>query len=288
MVVEGTPLRQEYRFAAGSYSPSDDEDDSPPLLSDVELYAASAPMAAAFNPDDVAAALVEILASSEQITANERLCNRDYDTNMATLGGRLSRFEQIFSEVRDSIDIVRAESVSLVALNLNTRTMVCNSMANFLRAIEVSEQHNAITEQKNVNALAAYEQRVMVMAEVHTKSIGDMQAKLQSSFDRMKYLEKSFQNVPVPLTVLREAPLSLLNLFPLFSGDTQSLLLIHAYQKPEGSTSIGFVHSSPPIDVPSTGSRVLTHSYPRILNHTLSSHSLFLKPGLQPVLMLTE
>ena len=193
MVVEGIPLRQEYWFAAGSYSPSVDEDNSPPLLWGVEPCRASA---AAFNPDDVAAALVEILASSEQITANERLRNRDYDTNMATLGGCLSRFEQIFSEVRDSIDIVWAESVSLVALNSNTRTVVCNSMANFLRAIEVSEQQNAITEQKNVNALAAYEQRVKVMAEVHTKSIVDMQAKLQSSFDRMKYLEKMFQNVP--------------------------------------------------------------------------------------------
>jgi hypothetical protein len=36
----------------------------------------------------------------------------------------------------------------------------------------------------------------MDMAEVHTKSIGDMQAKLQSSFDRMKYLERTYQNVP--------------------------------------------------------------------------------------------
>jgi hypothetical protein len=69
-------------------------------------------------------------------------------------------------------------------------------MANFLRIIAVSEQQTAITEQKNSKALAAYEQRVMAMAAAHTKSIGDMQTKLQSSFDRMKYLEKTFQNVP--------------------------------------------------------------------------------------------
>ena len=75
---------------------------------------------------------------------------------MATLGGRLSRFEQIFSKVRDSIGSVWAESAFLVELNSNTRAVVCDSMANFLRAIEVSEQQNAITEQKNVNALAAY------------------------------------------------------------------------------------------------------------------------------------
>ena len=34
------------------------------------------------------------------------------------------------------------------------------------------------------------------MTEVHTKNIGDMQAKLQGSFDRMRYLETTFQNVP--------------------------------------------------------------------------------------------
>ena len=203
MVVEGTPLQQDYRFAAGTPSFSDDKDDFPPLLSDTEPFAASASprtlaaasrtVAAAFTPDAVAAALSEISGSSDQLTANERLRNRDYDSNMATLGGRLSRFEQIFSEVRDSIGSVQAESASLVALNSNTRAVVCDSMANFLRAIEVSEQQNAITEQKNAKALAAYEQRVMAMAEAHSKSIGDMQAKLQGSFDRMKYLEKTFQ-----------------------------------------------------------------------------------------------
>ncbi len=107
MVVEGTPLQQDYRFAAGTPSFSDDEDDSPPLLLDTEPFAASASprtltaasrtVAATFTPDAVAAALAEISASSDQLTANERLCNRDYDSNMATLGGCLSRFEQILS-----------------------------------------------------------------------------------------------------------------------------------------------------------------------------------------------
>jgi hypothetical protein len=182
MVVEDTPLQQDYRFAAGTPSFSDDEDDSPPLLSDTEpstasaspctLAAASCTVAAAFTPDAMAAALAEISASSDQLTVNERLRNQDYDSSMATLGGCLSRFEQIFSEVRDGIGSVRAESASLVALNSNTCAMVCNSMANFLCAIEVSEQQNAITEQKNAKALAVYEQRVMAMAEAHSKSIG--------------------------------------------------------------------------------------------------------------------
>jgi len=180
MVVEGTPLRQDYRFAARTPSFSDDEDSSPPLLSDTEpstpsasprtLAAASHTVAAAFTPNAVAAALAEILASSDQLTANERLHNCDYNSNMATLGGRPSQFKQIFSEVHDSIGSVWAESASLVVLNSNTRAVVCDSMANFLHAIEVSEQQNAITEQKNAKALAAYEQHVMAMAEAHSKS----------------------------------------------------------------------------------------------------------------------
>ena len=91
MVVEGTPLLQKNCFAAGPYSFSDDEDDSPPLLSDLEPASASTrTMAAAFNPDAVAAALAEISETSDQLMANDRLRNRDYDSNMASLGGRLS------------------------------------------------------------------------------------------------------------------------------------------------------------------------------------------------------
>jgi len=85
MVVEGPPLQQDYRFAAGTPSFSDDEDDSPPLLSDTEPFAASASLrtlaaasrnaAATFTPDAMAAALAEISASSDQLTANERLRN---------------------------------------------------------------------------------------------------------------------------------------------------------------------------------------------------------------------
>jgi hypothetical protein len=188
MVVEGTPLLQDYRFAAGTPSSSDDEDNPPPLLLDVEPSAASVStkiMAEA----SVAAALAEISDSNDQIMANERLRNRDYDSNMASLGGRLSRFEQIFSEVRDSIGTVRAESASLVVLNMNTCTVVGESIKDFIRAMENTNKQNAV-------ALADYEQRIFDMTAVHTKSIGDMQAKLQGSFDRMKYLEKTFQNVP--------------------------------------------------------------------------------------------
>jgi hypothetical protein len=181
MVVEGTPLQQDYRFAAGTPSFSDDEDNSPPLLSDLEPSAASAStktMAAAFTPNAVAAALAEISDSSDQLMANERLRNRDYNSNMASLGGRLSQFEQIFSEVRESIGTVQAESASLVVLNMNTCTVVGESIKDFIRAMENTNKKNAV-------ALEEYERRIFDMTAVHTKSMGDMQAKLQGSFDRM-------------------------------------------------------------------------------------------------------
>ena len=49
-------------------------------------------LAAAFTPDAGAAASDSISPNM----ANDRLRDHDYDANMASLGGRLSRFEQIF------------------------------------------------------------------------------------------------------------------------------------------------------------------------------------------------
>ena len=83
---------------------------------------------------------------------------------MASLGGRLSRFEQIFSKVRESIGTARAESASLVALNKHTTTVVDNSIADFIRAME----NNA---KKNTAALEDYNRRTLAMTEVHLKSI---------------------------------------------------------------------------------------------------------------------
>ncbi len=58
VVVEGTPLRQDNRYAGGSYSSSEEEDDSPPLLdllAVLEQFASAAlpTMAAALAPDPV-------------------------------------------------------------------------------------------------------------------------------------------------------------------------------------------------------------------------------------------
>jgi hypothetical protein len=73
MVVEGTPLLQPNCFSVGPHSFSDDENSSPTFLSEPEPSAASTStgtMAAAFNPDAVAAALAEISESNSQLLAN--------------------------------------------------------------------------------------------------------------------------------------------------------------------------------------------------------------------------
>jgi hypothetical protein len=69
---------------------------------------------------------------------------------------------------------------------MNTCTVVGESIKDFIRAMENTNKKNAV-------ALEEYERRIFDMTAVHTKSIGDMQAKLQGSFNRMKYLEKTFR-----------------------------------------------------------------------------------------------
>jgi hypothetical protein len=99
MVVEGTPLRQPNGFALGTPSSSADEADSPLLLLEQEPSVATAfmgAMAAKFSHETVEAVLAEITESHQQMVASERQRNRDYDKNMASLGGHHSRVEQIF------------------------------------------------------------------------------------------------------------------------------------------------------------------------------------------------
>ena len=227
MVVEGTPLQQNNRFVLGTPSSSEAEEDSPLLLSEQEPYVATASMitmAAKFSHETVETALAEITESNHQMVASERQRNRDYDSNMAFLGGRHSRVEQMFSDVSEHIGMVRAESSSLVVMNRDTRTVVGDSMATFFRTLEINDQKYrdawADTDLKNQKAWAAYEQRVLAMTEMHTKSISDnsksisdMQVKLQSSFDRMKYLEQKVQThledrLPVILTAVVDKALA--------------------------------------------------------------------------------
>jgi hypothetical protein len=83
-------------------------------------------------------------------------------------------------------------------------------MADFLRSVEASEtQHRQAleaSETQNCQALAAYrtsfEQSLKDITGVHAKTMDDMQSKVKSSFDRMKYLEKTFASVPERITAI--------------------------------------------------------------------------------------
>jgi hypothetical protein len=87
VVVKGTPLKQDNRFAGGSYSSSEaseDKDDSPPIL-DIpavpDQFATAAlltTMAAASAPNTVEAVL-------GAITESERRRNCAFDSHMAAL-----------------------------------------------------------------------------------------------------------------------------------------------------------------------------------------------------------
>jgi hypothetical protein len=175
MVVEGTPLQQNNRFVHGTPSASEDEEDSPILLTEPEPSVATASMSS--MAATVETALAEIAESNRQMVALERQRTRDYDSNMASLGGRHSRVEQMFLDVSKHIGMVWAESSSLVVMNRDIRTVVSASMATFLRTLEINDQKYrdvwADTNRKNQQAWAAYDLRVLAMHEMHTKSISD-------------------------------------------------------------------------------------------------------------------
>ena len=227
MVVEGTPLQQKNSFVLGTPSSSEDKEDSPLLLSEREPSVATASMgamAAKFSHETMEAALAKIAKSNRQMVASERQRNRDYDTNMASLGGRHSRVEQMFLDVSERIGLVGAESSALVVLSKDVRTVVSDSMATVLRTMAVNDQKYrdlcAETDRKNQEAWAAFELHASEMHEMHTKRVGetsksiiDMQVKLQSSFDRMKYLKKNVQThledwLPVILTAVVDKALA--------------------------------------------------------------------------------
>jgi hypothetical protein len=168
-------------------------------------------MVAALAPDTVEAVL-------GAITESERRRNSAFDSHMAALGGRPSQIVQLLSDVHGDISRLSLESSALVELNKSTRLavadinqgtqMVTDTMADFLRSVEAFDnQHRQALEAseiRNRQALAAcrssFEQSLKDITGVHAKAMDDMQSKVKSSFDRMKYLEKTFAGVPERIT----------------------------------------------------------------------------------------
>jgi hypothetical protein len=152
---------------------------------------------------------------------------------MMALHGRNIQVEQNLSDIRGDIALIcrdtnrlMTKSVALVELNKATCLAVASSVSGFLQAMEASKaQHRQALEvnaAQNCQALevnaaqnrqaleahnASFQQYVKetnksiaTITSAHTQSMTDMQTKLHSSFDRMKYLEKIFKDVPARIT----------------------------------------------------------------------------------------
>ncbi len=201
MVVEGTPIvpGQENPYAGGLYSSSEDKDSSPPLLDLPAVLEAStatastAGMTVAMAPNNLDTVLATVLDSE-----NRR--NHEFDANMMALPERTLQVELTLSDVRGDITLIHedmncitSESIALVELNKSTPLAVESNASAFLQAMEANAASCWLYVAKANKNLAT-------IAGNHTHAMTDMQKKLKSSFDRMKYLKKTFASVPEHVT----------------------------------------------------------------------------------------
>ncbi len=181
------------------------------MLEAATAAASKTNMATALAPKDLKAVLAAILELE-----HHRNCK--FYANMRALRGRIIQVELNLSDVRGDIALIcrdtsrlMTESVALVELNKATHLGGVSSVSGFLQAMEASKaQHLQAVEvnaAQNHQALEAHKasfqqyvkeanKSIATITAAHTQSMTDMQTKLHSSFDRMKYLEKTFKDVP--------------------------------------------------------------------------------------------
>ncbi len=213
VVVEGTLVvlgsLQENQYAGGSYSSSEDNDsqpllDLPEVLEAATAAASTTGMAAALASEDLDAVLATVLESE-----NRR--NHEFDANMMVLRGRNLQVELTLSDVRGDIALIcedtsriLTKSVALIELNRSTRLAVASNMTTFLRAIEANEAQNRKALEAHKASFQQYieeaNKSIAAITEAHTQSMTDMQTKLHSLIDWMKYLEKTYKDVPMGIT----------------------------------------------------------------------------------------
>ena len=115
------------------------------------------------------------------------------------------------SDVRGDIGLIRedthrltSESVALIELNRSTRLAVNSNMPAFLRALEDSEAQtrNALDAHRAsfVQNIGEANRSIAAITTAHTQTMTNMQSKLQGSFDRMRFLERTFKDVPKHVT----------------------------------------------------------------------------------------
>jgi hypothetical protein len=201
VMVEGTPivLGQENPYAGGLYSSLEDKDNSPLLLDLPAVLEASpaaastAGMTAAASPKDFDTVLDVVLESE-----NRHTCI--FDAKMMAVCGRNLQVELTLSDVRGDIALIREDtnhitfkSIALVELNKSTHLAVESNVFTFLQAMEANAASFWLYVEKANKTLTT-------IAGNHTQAMTDMQGKLKSSFDRMKYLEKTFASIPERVT----------------------------------------------------------------------------------------
>ncbi len=183
-------------------------------------------MATALAPKDLEAVLAAVSES-------EHRRNCEFDANITAIRRRNIQVEQNLSDVRGDIALIRGDmsrlmtkSVALVELNKATCLAVVSSVSGFLQAMEASKsQHRQALEvnaaqnrqalevnaAQNHQALEAHKasfqqyvkeanKSIVTITAAHTQSMTDMQTKLHSSLNRMKYLEKNFKDIPARIT----------------------------------------------------------------------------------------
>ncbi len=209
VVIEGTPVvpgrLQENRYASGSYSSSEDKDSQPlldlPEVLEATTATASKPnMAAALAPNDLDAILAAVLES-------EHHRNHEFNANMIALCGRNLQVELNLSDAHGDIALIcgdtrhlTSKSATLVELNKATNLAVESNVSNFLQAMEVNAAQNRQALEAHTASFQLYveeaNKNIASIIETHTQSMADMQTKLQSLFDWIKYLKKTFKDVP--------------------------------------------------------------------------------------------
>jgi hypothetical protein len=201
VVVEGTPMVAGNRYAGSSYSSLEDEENSPPL---VDLPGESEVPTAAASPTGMFA---------------------------ATAPANLDDVLTAVTDVCGDIALIREGAANVRCDIVLTRHGVASSMLELLETIQAIEAQNS-------QALAALRQGIMDIAAVHTKAIDDIQVKVRSSFDRMKYLEKTFASVPERVTNHLDATLPAILTHVVGQAITPTLTTVLAESLPPTMTSV--------------------------------------------------
>jgi hypothetical protein len=162
--------------------------------------------AAASKPNRAAAsALDDLDAVLAAVLESEHRSNRKFNTNMMALRGRNLHALNL-SDVCGDIALIcgdmrclRTKSATLVELNKATCLIVESNVSNFLQAMEANAAQNHQALEAHMASFQLYvkeaNKNIASITKTHTQSMADMQTKLQSLFDWMKYLKKTFQDV---------------------------------------------------------------------------------------------